>query len=547
MFRSSPCCVMVFLLLFGSSVSPVNAVEPPVPAVTPPMPVVETPDFLGAVWEPAAPTNFKMSARPSVEQIIDRIVIHDIEGPAMSAVRWFQNPKAQVSSHYVVDAQTGTVYQQVKERDVAWHAGDRLTNARSVGIEHGGYAYRPGFFSVVQYEASAKLVRDISRRHNIPRDREHIIGHFEVPDSANPGKFGGRGGHTDPGPYWDWDYFMTLVRSDAKLPPYLSGTAPRPASSIFFMNSNLSYASFILHPGETKTATFLTPGVMRSSLEGTFAFANVGDDPWLADRKDKQETERRKLGTVFLGTASGQDSRLAAADWVSPRYVGSSVDGDIAPGSSGKFAMSLRAPTDFLGEITETFRLVNVPPAPRQPVPFGQTVTLTVRVEPWDIVVPLPSTAPPGWNAKTMPDGSRLFWRKAGKQTAPIFAKNPNPGSIRWETNLPIAGRWDIYVRYPEATSRSPRATYGIWDALFQSKEVDQRKGNGAWIKLGRYRFDVTTQPATVGATFSALPPGTRLVPAVIGLEANASEPGVLIAGAVRFVGPFPDAPDLSK
>jgi hypothetical protein len=50
---------------------------------------------------------------------------------------------------------------------------------------------------------------------HIPLDRNAIFGHDNVPD----------GGHTDPGPYWDWPYYMSRVRGGA---PY-DGGDPRVA------------------------------------------------------------------------------------------------------------------------------------------------------------------------------------------------------------------------------------------------------------------------------------------------------------------------------
>jgi N-acetyl-anhydromuramyl-L-alanine amidase AmpD len=95
----------------------------------------------------------------------------------------------------------------VREADVAYHAGNREWNERSIGIEHEGYVDDPDrWFTDTAYRASAQLAADISTRYDIPIDREHIVGHHEVPGAT----------HTDPGPYWDWDRYLDLVRAAAK-------------------------------------------------------------------------------------------------------------------------------------------------------------------------------------------------------------------------------------------------------------------------------------------------------------------------------------------
>ncbi|MDQ2800445.1 MAG: N-acetylmuramoyl-L-alanine amidase, partial [Armatimonadota bacterium] len=440
------------MLFFLSAWMPLAAAADPPPAAPP---VVETPDYPGAIWEPASPANFQRAHRPSPQQPIDRIVIHDIEGTAAEAVRWFQNPKARASAHYVVEGQTGRVYQLIKERDIAWHAGNRRTNARSVGIEHEGFAYRPGFYNPVEYEASARLVRAIALRCDIPRDRTHIIGHFEVPNAAHPGRFGGSNGHTDPGPYWDWDYFMALIRNDARKE---TDAVPQPV---------------ILHPGETS--------------EAAFTLLNTGDDPWPADPKAEQNADLWGQGPVYLGAwasgaAWGPSSAFFGPGWVSPRFAASAAGGEVAPGASGRFVVPLHAPRDLLGPVTETFRLFKVPVAPRLPVPFGPPLSVSARVEPWDLQVPLPPTPPPGWASKTLPAGSQAFWCKA--------APNP-PGPVRWQITLPIGGAWDVYARSAPGASRTARAVYQVTgaDTGAETQTVDQRKGGGAWRKLGRFRF----------------------------------------------------------
>jgi hypothetical protein len=63
-----------------------------------------------------------------------------------------------------------------------------------------------------EYRASAQLVAYLANRWSIPLDREHIIGHNEVPNPYHPGWLGGASGHTDPGMYWNWGHYMNLVR-----------------------------------------------------------------------------------------------------------------------------------------------------------------------------------------------------------------------------------------------------------------------------------------------------------------------------------------------
>lgn len=484
-------CGLLFSLAFWA---PRTAPADPPPG---PPPTAPATDYPGAAWAPASPGNFQPSGRPSPALPIDRIVIHDIEGAGPEAIRWFQNPQAKVSSHYVVDGQTGRVTQLVRERDIAWHAGDHLTNARSVGIEHGGYAYRPGFYNPVEYEASAHLVRAIALRYGIPRDRTHIIGHFEVPDLAHPGHFGGRSGHTDPGPYWDWDYFLALVRNDAR-----SGPAPAPAL-------------VVLHPGETVPAAW--------------TLTNTGDDAWPADPTAASDAALRGLGPVYLGAGKdGSGSAFAGPDWVSPRFAASPTGGDTAPGASGRFVVPLHAPPATLGFVTETFRLFKVPPAPHPPVPFGPTLTVSARVVPWDLRAD-PPPAPPGWAAKTLPDGGRVLWCRTAAHGPKL------PGPVRWQAPLPIAGAWDVSIRWPGGVGRSASAVYQVGD--LKTAPLDQRRGGGQWQKLGRFRFGGPPEAPNVrpGAPLPAPAPilGTvTLLPA-------ASGPGVVVAGDVRFVGPF--------
>ena len=156
-------------------------------------------DFRGARWVAASPANYRRADRPD-DYAIDRVVIHVTQGSYASAVKAFEDPGHRAAAHYIV-RRDGHITQMIRELDVAFHAGNREYNERSVGIEHEGFVERRSSFTDAMYASSARLTAGICRRYDIPVDREHIIGHVEVPGTD----------HTDPGPYWDWGRYMKLV------------------------------------------------------------------------------------------------------------------------------------------------------------------------------------------------------------------------------------------------------------------------------------------------------------------------------------------------
>ncbi|MFJ8193670.1 N-acetylmuramoyl-L-alanine amidase [Streptomyces sp. NPDC096094] len=164
-------------------------------------------DYSGARWVAASDENWRRADRPD-DFGVDMVIIHVTQGSFASAVRAFQDPGHKAATHYIV-GQDGRVTQMIRELDVAYHAGDRDYNERSVGIEHEGFVDRPRDFTDEMYAASARLTARICARYEIPLDREHIIGHVEVPGTD----------HTDPGPHWDWDRYMKLVRRAATSTP----------------------------------------------------------------------------------------------------------------------------------------------------------------------------------------------------------------------------------------------------------------------------------------------------------------------------------------
>ncbi|MFC4106422.1 N-acetylmuramoyl-L-alanine amidase [Micromonospora zhanjiangensis] len=150
--------------------------------------------------------NHDLSDRPK-RQKIEYIVIHDTEGYYNTTIGQVQDP-TYVSWNYTMRSADGHVAQHVKSKDVAWHAGNWYVNAKSVGIEHEGFAAAGTWFTEALYRSSAKLVGYLAKRFDIPLDRQHIIGHDNVPGTT-PATV--RGMHWDPGPYWDWGHYFDLL------------------------------------------------------------------------------------------------------------------------------------------------------------------------------------------------------------------------------------------------------------------------------------------------------------------------------------------------
>ncbi|MFF8289619.1 N-acetylmuramoyl-L-alanine amidase [Streptomyces sp. NPDC016309] len=175
----------------------------------------ECPRTVACEWVPAPYEEFGAGdygnhdkARRPVSQSIDHIVVHDTEATWDVTLKLVQDP-AYVSWQYSLRSSDGHVAQHVPLQDVAWHAGNWYVNAKSVGLEHEGFLVAPdAWYTEAMYRSSARLVRYLAKRYDIPLDRQHILGHDNVP---GPTTAAVRGMHTDPGPYWDWAHYFELL------------------------------------------------------------------------------------------------------------------------------------------------------------------------------------------------------------------------------------------------------------------------------------------------------------------------------------------------
>ncbi|MFD7631249.1 N-acetylmuramoyl-L-alanine amidase [Streptomyces sp. NPDC059851] len=158
-------------------------------------------DYPSAIWVEACESNYTPSDRPE-SYPIEYVVVHLTTDTFPIMLATFKDPAERVSAHYVISANGTRIAQCVRERDVAWHSGNVWYNHRSIGIEHEGWIDQP-VYTDQMYEASAVLTATICAKYDVPVDRDHILGHVEVPLST----------HEDPGDVWNWDKYMKLTET----------------------------------------------------------------------------------------------------------------------------------------------------------------------------------------------------------------------------------------------------------------------------------------------------------------------------------------------
>lgn len=290
--------------------------------------------------------NYDPANRPK-DMKIKYIIIHDTEGSYESAIEWFQTslfakPPVFVSANYVIRSSDGAITEMVHPGDVAWQANDWYVNMHSIGIEHEGFAAQGAkWYTEAMYQSSATLVRYLAKKYNIPLDRQHILGHDNVP-TLSPTRLPSQ--HTDPGPYWDWNHYMELLHAPAaSSAPVRASTKVVTISPTFATNqppvtdcssgtcvtlptqgTNLVY----LHTQPQASAPLLSdpymhpdgaPGTTR--IDDWSATANAGDQFAVADVQGDWTGVwfGGKVGWFYNPGGTGQTASAAHGKTVTPR------------------------------------------------------------------------------------------------------------------------------------------------------------------------------------------------------------------------------------
>lgn len=203
----------------GATIALAPHAEIQIPILSEPEHTMTTlPEYPGAEVFPTDCTNKCDTTRGGAS--VGFIVIHDTEGGWNASVATLQNDTGK-SVQYIVNTD-GTVGQFVPESYTAWHDGNYYYNQRSVGIEHVGYYEQS--YPDAEYAASAKLVAYLTNKYDVPKDRDHIVGHDQIPNGSvmaesspfcesSPStcetgtSYGGASNHRDPGD-WEWCTYM---------------------------------------------------------------------------------------------------------------------------------------------------------------------------------------------------------------------------------------------------------------------------------------------------------------------------------------------------
>lgn len=190
-------------------------------------------------YPPPAPPYYGPPAHDSGNgnKPINRIVIHCTAGSdaqsAQGTAKYFKQEAATGSAHYVVDSDETlqTAYDSV----VCWHAPPNL---HSLGLEiccslkddGKGHWVKPDH--VAMMKRTARLAAELCLAYDVPvvkltpaqlkAGKRGICGHVDV------SKAWGQSTHWDPGPYFPWDSFMAMVRSEVDHIKSGGTTAPAP-------------------------------------------------------------------------------------------------------------------------------------------------------------------------------------------------------------------------------------------------------------------------------------------------------------------------------
>ena len=103
----------------------------------------------------------------------------------IESIKRLKNPKFKVSCHYLIN-RNRKIFQMVKEKNIAWHAGKskwkkfNKINENSIGIELVNKGHQFGYqnFSKFQIKSLIWLCKKLKKKYNIKS--ENFLGHSDI-------------------------------------------------------------------------------------------------------------------------------------------------------------------------------------------------------------------------------------------------------------------------------------------------------------------------------------------------------------------------------
>ena len=364
----------------------VKVLLPPAAALGGLATAVAQPDYPSAHWVPPACTKWYTSGNGH-----QFCVIHDMEGYYEDSISYLNrcdtntngNFNVSASVYYLVnglkngadedghaenntgDVAPGDITQSVRESNYAWHV--RCWNTWMFGTEHEGFVSSPIWYTEAMYQASAALQRYLCNKYNIPKDRNHIIGHNEWQNTAWKTWMTNNyplidptcNTHTDPGQYWDWNHFMALINNAPGIIRQPWSQVAEPGSNVTFTVLCTNQSPVVYQwrkngtaiPGATASAYNLT-SVQSSNAAGySVVITNASggitsrvatltvSPPWAVAFSDDFETNSTSRWNLFWGAGNGVSDFTTnwAFDYGTTKYVANGVTNFIppAPNSGG--------------------------------------------------------------------------------------------------------------------------------------------------------------------------------------------------------------------
>lgn len=270
-------------------------------------------DYGPAIWNAAASCNYTVGRTKA----ISAVAVHYTAGSYAGSISWFQNCAAVASAHYCLRSSDGQITQMVREADKAWHVRDE--NPYTIGFEHEAIEPVQNYFTVAMYQSSAALLRDICASgygisplrmfyrdtlddgtvldyglHSLGGETScvKIKGHQHFPNNT----------HTDPGPYWNWEYYFKQVNNATETTTYNTPTGT-------FTDDGGASANYTVD--NRKLYLIDVPGASQITLSFTqFALEANYDFMYIYDGNSVYSPRIGRFNTISPGTVTSTGSQL---------------------------------------------------------------------------------------------------------------------------------------------------------------------------------------------------------------------------------------------